>query len=54
MCCTLFGGVPPVLYFWSKELNPWKMISAQNGEFDSGICGYYQKFRTHIKMACEA
>ena len=31
MCCTLFGGVPPVLCFWSMELNPLKMISAQNG-----------------------
>lgn len=34
-CITLFGVVPPVLCFWSMELNPWKMISAQ---FDVGMC----------------
>ena len=50
---TLFGVVPPVLCFWSMELNPWKMISAQNGEFDGGMCGYYQQLRKHIKLVCE-
>lgn len=54
MYCTLFGVVPPVLCFWSMELNPWKMISAHDGEFDGGMCGYYQQLRKHIKLACEA
>lgn len=54
MYCTLFGVVPPVLCFWSMELNPWKMISAHDGEFDGGMCGYYQQLRKHIKLSCEA